>query len=563
MPDSSVPLGPVDDSNTSPKGITDLDTPAGPRYPTEEDTDVRATRQSETPPTEIDNLKAILERLNTAVEALKQQSQSTDKETTFWTAYQKLADEFDAELQKKYGNNLDTSLIFVKAGLFSAVSSAFIIQIQPELQSDPNPIIQTNLLQLLVQNITGAAVPVIQMAGQTVPTTTTIIVIAQSLLYFSLFSTLLAALLAVLGKQWLLYYDSVGERGTIKERGLERQRKVDGLRRWKFDPVMQILPLLLQFALLLFAVGLSLYLWTVHPGIASMVLGLTAVGFISYSLTVISSMMSPDSPFQTSLSVLLQILVQRISLSLSLQELFQQSRPSAFSFLSGTASAISACMKPLLPQFHARTYQEPLSPTVSVPIFDKIPEPSQDISAIIWALETSTDPQLVEVAAAVVPNLQWPVNLNLEPSLEKLADAFQDCFDGWNVREGMDDRALSCIKAFGVLEMVSEQHSVNLLTFKPYLITSRNEELVSLVRFFHIDNFQNPWSRPDIGIVQWSLRFISAQRPPEEHLEVVLNYFEPDEVLLQNPLLCADFLFCINSFFSRPGRSDLSLLDKN
>ncbi|KAJ7349982.1 hypothetical protein DFH08DRAFT_696558, partial [Mycena albidolilacea] len=158
-----------------------------------------------------------------------------DRKTTFWTAYKILADEFDKELQRKYGDNLDTSLIF--AGLFSAVSSAFIIQLQPELQSDPTQA----LLALLVQNMTGVAAPALQMSQPASPAT--IIVIAQGILYISLFSTLLAALLAVLGKQWLLHYDSVGERGTIEERGLERQRKFDGMRRWKFDLVMQIFPL--------------------------------------------------------------------------------------------------------------------------------------------------------------------------------------------------------------------------------------------------------------------------------------------------------------------------------
>jgi hypothetical protein len=51
-----------------------------------------------------------------AVEALKQQPQSPDKKIAFWTAYKTLADEFDKELQDKYGQDLDTSLIFVCAG---------------------------------------------------------------------------------------------------------------------------------------------------------------------------------------------------------------------------------------------------------------------------------------------------------------------------------------------------------------------------------------------------------------------------------------------------------------
>ncbi|KAJ7626464.1 hypothetical protein B0H17DRAFT_842307, partial [Mycena rosella] len=118
-----------------------------------------------------------------------------DKKTAFWTAYKILADDFDKEFQQKYEKDLDTSLIF--AGLFSAVSSAFIIQIQPGLQADPNATTEA-LLMVLVQNITGAAPP--DLLNQDGPSP--IIVVAQSLLYFSLFSTLLAALLAVLGKQW-------------------------------------------------------------------------------------------------------------------------------------------------------------------------------------------------------------------------------------------------------------------------------------------------------------------------------------------------------------------------
>ncbi|KAJ7643496.1 hypothetical protein DFH06DRAFT_917600, partial [Mycena polygramma] len=185
---------------------------------------------------------------------------SSDTKTTFWTAYKTLADEFDREFQRKYGNDLDTSLIF--AGLFSAVSSAFIIQIQPELQVDQ----KQALLVLLVQNVTGSTAPPALLSLPTGPPP--IVLVAQSLLYVSLFFTLMAALLAVLGKQWLMHYDSVGERGTIEERGLERQRKFDGMRRWKFDLVMQIFPLLLQFSLLLFATALSVYLWTIHHAIA-------------------------------------------------------------------------------------------------------------------------------------------------------------------------------------------------------------------------------------------------------------------------------------------------------
>ncbi|KAF8205611.1 hypothetical protein K438DRAFT_516343 [Mycena galopus ATCC 62051] len=153
------------------------------------------------------------DRIHRAVEALKP-PESVDTNTAFWGSYMKLADEHDKEFQKKYSNDLDTALIF--AGLFSAVSSAFIIQIQPE--------------------ITTAVQPELTSPPPA------IVVLAQSLLYISLFTTLFAALLAVLGKQWITYYDAAGSRGSIEERGLERQRKLDGLRQWKFDVVCRVFP---------------------------------------------------------------------------------------------------------------------------------------------------------------------------------------------------------------------------------------------------------------------------------------------------------------------------------
>ncbi|KAJ7244322.1 hypothetical protein C8J57DRAFT_1141665, partial [Mycena rebaudengoi] len=133
------------------------------------------------------------------LEALKPKAPpTTDKETTFWNAYKTLSEEYDREFHKKYGTDLDTSLIF--AGLFSAVSSAFIIQIQPELQQDPNEVTQ-QLLRILIHNANQSLFSDIDLAESNSGTTTTIVIV-QSFLYASLFSTLLAALLAVLGKQW-------------------------------------------------------------------------------------------------------------------------------------------------------------------------------------------------------------------------------------------------------------------------------------------------------------------------------------------------------------------------
>ncbi|KAJ7921697.1 hypothetical protein B0H13DRAFT_2414875 [Mycena leptocephala] len=240
------------------------------------------------------------DEIHKAVEALKPQVATTDKKTAFWTSYMKLADEHDKEFQQKYSTDLDTALIF--AGLFSAVSSAFIIQIQPQ--------------------------PTLPFSVNTVA--------VLSLLYISLFTTLLAALLAVLGKQWIMYYQAAGSRGTIEERGLERQRKLDGLHKWKFDAVLQMFPMLLQLALLLFASAISVYLWPIHRSIATIVLALTLVGFVSYIFLLASTIVSPDSPFQTPLA---SFISQRVpesgeSSSLYLQNYTSMRKMSGHHFLN-------------------------------------------------------------------------------------------------------------------------------------------------------------------------------------------------------------------------------------
>ncbi|KAJ7119367.1 hypothetical protein C8R43DRAFT_960117 [Mycena crocata] len=487
-------------------------------------------------------------RLNSTIESLKPTPQTNDKNTVFWTAYKSLADEFDKEFLRKYGNDLDTSLIF--AGLFSAVSSAFIIQIQPELQS----------------STTGPPA---------------IIVVAQAFLYFSLFSTLGAALLTVLGKQWLLHYDSVGEKGTIEERGLERQRKFDGLRSWKFDVVMQMFPLLIQFSLLLFALALSIYLWTIHRAIAGIVIGWLALGSLLYFSMVISALRSPDSPFQTSLTFLITALIRKTTLSPSFHRILKSISRQAERLrrsLQQTWSSLSSFppeLAPILPIFGiASSALAPPSP--AAPIFN-IWEPSKQIPAVLWALETSTDPIMADAVAAIILETdRWPIELDLAPSMRRMMYLIKGCLWGDStlifIPLSMEDRAISYIKAFGVLGLVSgwrEDFPVP-WNFAGADVANANIELRSLVRFFTSSRFpQNVQSLTFLGspppfvITQWTLRFLSAQRLSEDNLVLVLEYFNPGGDSQEDISLLADFLFCMNTFFCPATAQDLSVMDKS
>ncbi|KAF9783430.1 hypothetical protein BJ322DRAFT_1070796 [Thelephora terrestris] len=226
-----------------------------------------------------------------------------DLRTLFYEHYHKEAEEFDKEFMQKYGEDLSTTLIF--AGLFSAVTSAFITQVQPQLQSDPNEETAA-LLRVLIHKIDnttfgGDAPALPQWAGPPQA-----IIHVQCLLYASLFASLLAAFIAMLGKQWLSRYGSIDLRGSAIERSQDRQRKLNGVNAWCLSHVLESLPLMLQAALLLMGCALSRYLWEVDTTVAAVVVGMTSCGVLFYLSVVIVGAASINCPYQTPLSNLIR-----------------------------------------------------------------------------------------------------------------------------------------------------------------------------------------------------------------------------------------------------------------
>ena len=186
----------------------------------------------------------------------------------------------------------------IQAGLFSAVASAFAIQVHSQLQPDPNDETAA-LLRVLIHKIDnttfGDDVPVVPQWTGPPPT----IVHVEAILYASLATSIFSAFLAMLGKQWLNRYASIDMRGSAIERSQNRQRKLDGIIRWYFHHVMESLPLMLQFALLLLGCGLSLYLWGINTTVALVVICITSFGAIFYALIVVAGAAFISCPYQT------------------------------------------------------------------------------------------------------------------------------------------------------------------------------------------------------------------------------------------------------------------------
>jgi len=185
-----------------------------------------------------------------------------------------------------------------QAGLFSAVTSAFIIEVHSHLLPDPNDETAALLRVLLhkIDNTTFGNDPP-SLPQWTGPPHT--IVQVQALLFASLSVSLFSAFLAMLGKQWLNRYASTDMRGSAIERSQSRQRKLDGVITWYFDHVMESLPLMLQIGLLLLSCALSQYLWGIDVTVASVVVGITSLGIIFYLLIVVAGAASEICPYQT------------------------------------------------------------------------------------------------------------------------------------------------------------------------------------------------------------------------------------------------------------------------
>jgi hypothetical protein len=190
----------------------------------------------------------------------------------------------------------------------------------------------------------------------------------QALAYASLAFSVLAAFGAVLGKQWLNSYKSVRGRGSLEERGIERQMKLDGAEYFRLQTVLQAFLVLLQISLLLFGLSLSANMWAQQTTISSVIISITAFGILFYVGTALMSALRPDSPFRS--------------------ELF-----------------IAICQKILPPK--------------------KIMSNNRGkSSAVRWILETSTNPEIVEAAVAIVPCVQWPLSLDVSVAFARIRDSF-------------------------------------------------------------------------------------------------------------------------------------------
>ena len=313
---------------------------------------------------------------------------------------------------------------------------------------------------------------------------------SQSLAYASLLLSLLAAFGAILGKQWLGYYKSNRHgHGSLEERGRRRQQKMEALKTWYFDAVVQSFPALLQVSLFLFGASLSINMWSKEQTITRVIVSTTAFGVMLYGFSVFASLLSSDCPFQTPVSVVIRLAwhvtkmcaeqfydfcdlkyaPRYIRLRVAFINSFLAGFASVRSTLSVlrrtiTTSAIRAIrpLRYLLPaQPHAPASRdiefgklpsevnEPCIPVISLSYeFPAVPIASSDAPSVKWLLETSTDPNVFIAACHLVPDVEWPFDFDVSGIISLLHRSLGSCFDTKDrLLAPAKERALACATA--------------------------------------------------------------------------------------------------------------------
>ncbi|KAI0640835.1 hypothetical protein C8Q79DRAFT_1122594 [Trametes meyenii] len=159
------------------------------------------------------------------------------------------------DMIKRWDAEIDTRLVY--AGLFSAVLTAFIVQSYPLLSpASPDPVVAA-LAQISAQLSSFSANP--PFINSTVPP----------------FQPMDNA--SSPPSHWLpLVLPSnngyrVGLSGTSREVARLRQRRLDGLRKWRVAEIVTAFPVLLQLALVLFGAGMLTLLWNLDRHTAAVV----------------------------------------------------------------------------------------------------------------------------------------------------------------------------------------------------------------------------------------------------------------------------------------------------
>ncbi|KAJ6587944.1 hypothetical protein B0H19DRAFT_977802, partial [Mycena capillaripes] len=225
-----------------------------------------------------------------------------------WKFYMEQARIFNRRLAESLNGDLDPLLIF--AGLFSAILTAFLIEIRKGLQEDLQD--RTNdLLIILIQNqhnLTALPAFTPTLASRWV----------NGLWFSSLVLSLTSALGASLAKGWGTQFSATVLGSSWNDAKLHCSR-LRGLKRWHLHLIVQCLPILIHIAFFLFSIGLVILLSRDDRTIGIAICALTVPIVVLYISSSIHPTLYADSPFRTPVSGMIEGLLRLLRGASTLQ----------------------------------------------------------------------------------------------------------------------------------------------------------------------------------------------------------------------------------------------------
>ncbi|KAF8600193.1 hypothetical protein BDV93DRAFT_429492, partial [Ceratobasidium sp. AG-I] len=179
---------------------------------------------------------------------------------SIWQVYLQEAKKFDEELVEGQNKNPDMILLF--AALFSAIVTGFLIESKDLLKQDSGDVTVTLLLliaqsqQRIEQNAPRFNSPPIELPQFVAPLSARWI---NGLWFSSLALSLSAALVAMVAKGWLTAFTNSLPRSAYTY-SILRQARLAGLDKWHAIPIIDLVFSMLHLSILLFSLGLILYL---------------------------------------------------------------------------------------------------------------------------------------------------------------------------------------------------------------------------------------------------------------------------------------------------------------
>jgi len=343
-------------------------------------------------------------------------------------------------------------------------------------------------------------------------------------MYASLLISLLAAFIAMLGKQWLNRYLSNSGGSTIERCG-DRQRKCDGLEKWPLHSFVQSLPVMLQVSLLLLTCGICRRMWLINTPVASTIVSLTGLGVVFYIAIVIAGISSYACPFQTPVSVTLHGPWKKVRPGID-HSIFHFKRVLSWTQRMGNLGVRSLRRRrssqmttPLRDIRVQRSQSEPWLKPKDRAIIRRTN--TDDVLCVSWILRNITDPEAHDIALPLAGEIRWfDDGVGAEPPYDVIVSTFEACFDSTRrLYPGSRDRAYYAGRAILWIHTLAMCKSEDRARAFPlpnveYTTPVPDPDLEHLLRVSHVDRLPGP----RIGLL---LRIDPGQTPP--HLQWASN----------------------------------------